>query len=222
MFHSGLMANAVLVLAVLLALFVGPAPLGAEANLTEAAQPQEEWWFWWYSALLAILPPEIAPTFTVLFPVVVFVGLLLLPFVDRSPKRGMRSRPAFVVGVVVTVLLLLYLTDLRRRSPWTGTPAAAPPPVPANVALNDVAEQGRRLFAAYGCNSCHPVAGVGPRIGPDLAQVERRYSPDEIRKYVVAPPEGVAMPSYAGRLSAEDLDRIVEYVHVAQTFPRRP
>jgi hypothetical protein len=30
------------------------------------------------------------------------------------------------------------------------------------------------------------------------------------------------MPGYRGRIAEEDLDRVVEFVLVAQTFPREP
>src|SRR5690606_32571244 len=93
-FKSATVAGAVLAIAIVLAVVRGPAPLGPEANLVDAATPAEEWWFWWYSALIAQLPPWAAPTFVVLFPVTLLLLLVLLPFIDRGPRRGIRKRPA--------------------------------------------------------------------------------------------------------------------------------
>jgi ubiquinol-cytochrome c reductase cytochrome b subunit len=217
---SGAMAMVVFGLAVLLALFAGPPQLQPEANLTERAFPAEEWWFWWYSSLIALLPPVIAPWFVVVFPIAVFLFLVLLPAIDRGPHRGIRNRPIAVLSVAACVVLLLYLTDLRRKSPWTGWPQPAPPKVPERVILTDEVERGRILFADYGCNTCHPVAGQGPRVGPDFAVRRGEWSRAEIRAYILHPPAGVPMPSYAGRLYGEDLERVVEFVHAAQTFPR--
>ena len=221
MFESGAMAMVVFGIALVIAYLVGPPELYPEANFVATSYPAEEWWFWWFSALVALMPPSIAPSFALLFPIAIFLILILLPLVDRSPERGMRKRPIAVAIVVLCILALLYLTDLRRRSPWTGWPDATPPPVPAGVTISADAERGRILFAQYGCTSCHAVSGEGRQVGSDLARLERRYSREEIRAYTLHPPRGISMPSYEGRISEEDLELVVDFVHVAQTFPRK-
>jgi ubiquinol-cytochrome c reductase cytochrome b subunit len=203
-----------------LTLTLGPAPLFPEANLTERSFPYEEWWFAWYSSLAAQLPPGWASIFYVGFPIALFVVLILLPFVDRGPYRGMKHRPVAIAVVVGCAIALFYLSGLRRQSPWTAWPSDVPPSVPAGIVLNEGAERGRVLFAQYGCNTCHAIAGDGPPFGPDLAALEQRYSRSEIRQWILQPPADVPMPGYAGRISEEDLERIVEFVHVAQTFPQ--
>jgi ubiquinol-cytochrome c reductase cytochrome b subunit len=220
------MALAVFGLAVVLTLTAGPAQLFPEGNLVEPTQPSEEWWLWWYSGLIALLPPRVAPIFYVAFPVLLFVALVALPFVDRSPNRGIRRRPLWAAFVVVCVLALLFLTDYRRRSPFTAWPDPEPPPLPPGVTLTEQAERGRVLFARYGCNSCHPVAGYpATRVGPDIAWLDdpRPRSRADIRRVTLHGfyRDGVmVMPGYEGRLSEDALERIVEFCHVAQTFPR--
>jgi ubiquinol-cytochrome c reductase cytochrome b subunit len=247
------MALVVFALAVGLTLTVGPRPLTPEGNLIEPSQPSEEWWFWWYSGLIALVPPGLAPYFYVGFPLLLFVFLVSLPFVDRGPYRGMRHRPAWVAGVIFCVLAILFLTDYRRRSPFTAWPDPEPPPLPAGVRVADApgpdfqqaispdADRGRVLFARYGCTSCHPVAGhPRTRVGPDIAELDRLHPPptdDPVLKNATGPrskayirhvildgwrrPDGaVTMPGYRGRLSEDALERIVEFCHVAQTFPR--
>jgi ubiquinol-cytochrome c reductase cytochrome b subunit len=211
-----------LTLSVGLTLTVGPRELMEPASLTTASPPSEEWWFAWYSALVALLPPAIAPTFQWLFPVAIFLFLILLPFLDRSPHRGWRNRPVATTLVVLLILAILGLSWLRYQSPWTGRPTAEPPLTPQGIVLATEAEQGRMLFPKYGCSSCHSVAGSGRgQIGTDLARLDHLYSQAELRHYILRPPAGVAMPSYAGRLSEEELDRIVAFVLVAQTFRRK-
>jgi ubiquinol-cytochrome c reductase cytochrome b subunit len=211
----------VLTLAIVLTLTLGPRELLAPANLVTETSATEEWWFAWYSALVALLPPEVAPAFGVLFPVALFLVLVLLPLLDRSPYRGWRNRPVATTVVVVLVLAILGLSWLRWQSPWTGRPTSVAPAVPQGVVLTAEAEQGRMLFPKYGCTSCHAVAGSGPaQVGPDLARMNHLYSQAELRHYILHPPAGVAMPSYAGRLPAEDLERVVAFVLVAQTFRR--
>jgi ubiquinol-cytochrome c reductase cytochrome b subunit len=217
---SGAMAVVVFGGVVALTLLAGPAALYPEANLVDRSFPIEEWWWWWYSAMSALLPPAIAPAVYVLFPVVLFLVLALLPFVDRGPARGIRNRPVAAALVALCVIALLGLSDLRRRSPWTGWPQAELPSIPASIELTERVEQGRLLFAQYGCNSCHPIAGHGPRVGTDFSQLRGIWSRAEIRSYILRPPPDIPMPSYEGRLTGQDLERVVEFVHAAQTFPR--
>ncbi|MFW5973335.1 MAG: cytochrome b N-terminal domain-containing protein [Bacteroidota bacterium] len=217
---SGLMAVAVTGLVFLLTLAIGPQALFPEANLTEPTVPEEEWWFWWYSALIAQLPPALAPIVVVALPVMVFIVLVLLPFIDRSPYRGIKRRPWMAVTVAGLVIVLLVLSNLRYFSPWTGWPSSEPPAVPPGAEITESAEEGRQLFALYGCNSCHAVAGDGPRVGPDLARIDAPMDHEELRLFILSPPEDVAMPAYKGRITEAELHRIVEFVLVAQTFRR--
>jgi ubiquinol-cytochrome c reductase cytochrome b subunit len=211
-----------LLLAVVLTLTVGPRELMPPANLTGESSASEEWWFAWYSALVALLPPAVVPTFQWLFPVALFLLLILLPFLDRSPHRGWRNRPVATTLVILLTLAILGLSWLRYQSPWTARPdAAEAPSVPEGVVLASEAEQGRLLFPKYGCTSCHAVAGSGrSQVGTDLARMNHLYSQSELRDYILHPPQGVAMPRYAGRLPEEDLARVVAFVLVAQTFRR--
>jgi ubiquinol-cytochrome c reductase cytochrome b subunit len=210
-----------LTLAIGLTLAVGPRELMSPANLTSGSSASEEWWFAWYSALVALLPPQVAPTFQWLFPVAVFFGLILLPFIDRSPHRGWRKRPVATSLVIFLVLAVLGLSGLRWQSPWTAQLPIEAPAVPQGIVLASEAEAGRLLFLQYGCATCHSVAGSGrAHVGTDLARMEHLYSQAELRNYILHPPAGVAMPSYAGRLLEEDLQRVVAFVLVAQTFRR--
>lgn len=219
---TGTMALLVFCVVFVIALAVGPREMYPEGNLVARSMPAEEWWFWWYSALIAQLPPAVSPAFLVAFPVFLILGMLLLPLLDRGPNRGVRKRPIWTAFVLLCAVALLYLTDLRTRSPWTGWPDTNPPPVPSGVVLAETTLVGRRLFVQYGCNSCHAVSSQGRRVGPDLAAIDHRLSPTELRSYILAPPADVPMPGYRGRIAEEDLDRVVEFVLVAQTFPREP
>jgi ubiquinol-cytochrome c reductase cytochrome b subunit len=218
--QSAAMAGTVFLLAIALALFSGPQALYPEANLVDPSMPEEEWWYWWYSALIALTPSAIAPALMLLFPLAVLFFLTALPFADRSPNRGLRGRPFMVTGTVAAILVLLYLSGLRFESPWTGWPRGEPPPVPSGVTLSPEAERGRQLFSQYGCNSCHAIAGQGPKVGPDLTAMQRRLSATKMRNFIERPPPGAAMPAYGQRLSPEQYDRLVSFLMAVQTFPR--
>jgi len=221
MFKTGLMAGGVVAIILATTLFRGPPPLMPEGNLDQVSMPAEEWWFWWLSGLIALLPPAVAPWFIVLLPIAAFVVLMAFPFVDRGPYRGIRRRPIILVVVTLIVLSMLALSDYRRRSDFTGWPKPEPPEV-TRVTLSPEAEHGRQLFATYGCNSCHAVGGQGRKFAVDFAEMPAVRSRDHIRKYILQPPTGIAMPAYDGRLTEEELEGLTAFCHVAQTFRRRP
>jgi len=219
MVQSGLMAGIVLVIALLLALFVGAPRLMPEANLTATSLPAEEWWWWWFSALVALLPQGIAHGFVVVFPLCVLLGMVLLPLLDRGPDRGYRKRPLAVGFVVFTVVMIVALSGLRLRSTWTGWPGGEPPALPPGVSLSAEAERGRQLFTVHGCTSCHSVAGAGGRqVAVDLANMPEPRSLRYLRDYIRQPPPGIAMPAYEGWADSEEIDRLADYVLAAQTF----
>ncbi len=208
-------------MALILTLTNGAPALGPPANQQATSHPREEWWFAWYSALTALMPAAYAPTFHILFPIVLFGGLVLLPFADRGPARGWRHRPIATTIVVILATALIGLSSWRLRSPFGGEASSAPPPIPRGIVLAEDARQGHQLFGRFGCVSCHPIAGAGKeKIGTDLARLERIYSQEELRSYILAPPAGVAMPSYAGRLTDEEMQQLTAFVMVVQTFPR--
>jgi ubiquinol-cytochrome c reductase cytochrome b subunit len=221
MFSSGVIAMAVLSVVVATAFFAGPPRVQPPASMVQPSPPAEEWWFWWYSGLIAYLPRAIADWFVLAFPIALFVAMVLLPFLDRGPYRGVRKRPVAVGFVIAASIALLYFSDSRRRSPWTGNPAAPPPTLPVGIEIPPRAERGRQLFAVYGCSACHAIAGEGPQVGPDLARLGPLYSRAEMRGYVLQPPPGIPMPAYRGRISDSDLERILDFIHTAQAFPRK-
>ena len=48
-------------------------------------------------------------------------------------------------------------------------------------------EQGKNMFAASLCSSCHTMRGEGSNIGPDLTQVGTRFSPKDILEHTLDP-----------------------------------
>lgn len=218
---SGTVAACIFMVVVVLALVKGPQELYPEANLTSTPVPVEEWWFHWYSALSALLPPWLADHFHWTFPILIFVVLVCLPFVDRGSNRGEKRRPLAIVSVIFVVIALFGLTGLRLKSPWTAWPQQELPPLPPNTNLPPSAAEGRELFASYGCYNCHSIGEQGSQFAPNLTDIHHRISAQELRAYILEPPDHAAMPAYKNRISEEDLQKIVDFVLVAQTLPRK-
>jgi mono/diheme cytochrome c family protein len=79
--------------------------------------------------------------------------------------------------------------------------------------------EGRRVFVAAACGSCHTLAAAGAhgRFGPDFDTSER-LSRRQIRTQLEYGAGG--MPSYARRLTAREKAAVTEFVYAA-THGRR-
>lgn len=136
-----------------------------------------------------------------------------------------RCREALVVAVLLwgcekerpkferaTTSGLVQSLDVQTSDLQAG-PKTAEPPVRNPFAGNSFALQdGKRLYGWFNCAGCHGAEGGGA-IGPPLADREWIYGGDAQHIYlsiVQGRPQG--MPSFRGRLSDDDLWKLVAYV----------
>lgn len=63
-------------------------------------------------------------------------------------------------------LFVVVLTGAFLLNPWKRTEDSQ-----ALSFLSGNPERGARLFSSFGCASCHPLYGIGPTVGPDLAKI---------------------------------------------------
>lgn len=85
--------------------------------------------------------------------------------------------------------------------------------------VNRNLEQGKIMFAATLCNSCHMMRGEGGGIGPDLTQLGTRFSTDDMLEHIIDPNKEVSDQyaamvftmkdgsSVLGRLTNEDTEK---------------
>src|SRR5947209_734700 len=108
------------IVVVLLAAVLGPkGPTGPPDPTLSGANPRPEWPFLWLFALLSLSPAS-AETFIILvFPVLVIVALLLVPFVSNRGERAPSRRPVAVLTVIVSATLLGVLTYEGATAPWS-------------------------------------------------------------------------------------------------------
>jgi putative heme-binding domain-containing protein len=98
------------------------------------------------------------------------------------------------------------------------------PDVEALVALPGSSERGKGLFSSSAgpqCQNCHTAQGAGKAIGPDLSQVAKKYTKDQILRHILEPnlwidpayatwtAEATDGESYTGCLVQESPDQIV-------------
>jgi mono/diheme cytochrome c family protein len=111
---------------------------------------------------------------------------------------------AFVVGAVLTLVACGASTPSRPSGPR---------PAPS-------VSEGRRLFVAQECGACHALAAAGTKGeagGPNFDTSEKLDRP-QLRRSLTLGSNG--MPSYAGILSARQMDAVTEFLYVATHRPR--
>jgi ubiquinol-cytochrome c reductase cytochrome b subunit len=93
------------------------------------------------------------------------------------------------------------------------------PPLPVTVigtGSGPVAD-GARVFYEQGCEYCHKVSGYGGIRGPDLTDAGDRLTGDQMLTRIYS---GAAnMPSYARRLTRDDLSVLLAFLESRHRFP---
>ena len=204
-------ALAIGTIVLLLAVVFGPPELGAKADpLVVMADPRPDWYFLWYFALLALVPPQIEDAFIILFPLLLGVLFVVLPFVAPAGERSPIRRP-WAIGIVLLFgVSVATLVGAGYQATWSPDMEATSLPESATAGLSGARLQGAQLFETRGCLQCHQIAAVGGRRGPDLSKVGARLSPDQLTWRILN--GGRNMPAYGTTLSPGDLSALVDYL----------
>ena len=169
---------------VALAYFIGiPAEERANPNDTSYT-PRPEWYFLFLFQLLKYFPGNLEVIGAMILPGLFVVLLILLPFIDKSPKRHFRNRPYASIAAVVVVLGIGALS----------VAAVLESPPPQEVVIID---QAAALYAAN-CANCHGESIDVPP-GTDLHQV-------------IAAGTHEGMPAWGGDLSTDEIDQLAGFI----------
>jgi ubiquinol-cytochrome c reductase cytochrome b subunit len=217
-------ALAVLVVVVVAAV-VGPkGPTGPPDPTLAGANPRPEWPFLWIFALLALSPPGAETLIMLVFPVVLIVALLLVPFLSNRGERAPRRRPVAMLAVIVIYTVLGVLTYKGVTSPWSPHMTAwSGDPIPENLARNStpLRLQGAAVFQNKNCRNCHALEGSGGRRGPDLTTVSTRLTRNQLIDQVSnGTPGGIAqgdagggnMPAYGSQINPAEMTVLVAFL----------
>jgi len=183
-FKDAVVTLIVFLVLVALAYFVG-APVEERANPNDTSYtPRPEWYFLFLFQLLKYFPGNLEVIGAMILPGLFILLLLLLPFIDKSPKRHFLNRPyASIIALAVVggigVLTVMSVVE-------------APPPQEAVVV-----DQAAALYAAN-CANCHGESIDVPP-GTDLHQV-------------IAAGTHEGMPAWGGDLSTDEIDQLVGFI----------
>ncbi|MDR3177050.1 MAG: cytochrome c [Desulfovibrio sp.] len=175
--------TALAVLAVLVALsFVWQAPLEEMADPGDVTYvPRPEWYFLFYFQLLKYFEGPLTVVGTCVLPALVFVLLLLLPFLDKGETVDVRKRPvaaAVCLAVAFSVAGLTAVSILEDER--HGYRMVLPPITGEQIA------EGQDLFRRF-CQSCHGMDGKGGFFAPDLTQIGSRTNRAYIERVILQP-----------------------------------
>ena len=205
------------VIVVVLAAVVGPkGPSGPPEPALGGANPRPEWPFLWLFALLS-LSPAVAETFIILvFPVILIIALLLVPFLSNRGERAPSRRPVAVMATIVVFTTLGVLTYQGISAPWSPEMLAwSSAPIPTIIVRTStpVQLQGAVVFQNKNCRNCHALNGIGGRRGPDLALVGTRLTRYQLIDQVSnGTPGGGNMPAYGKQLDPAEMTTLVEFL----------
>ena len=208
------------------AVYFGPfGPTGQPDPTIIQTAPKPDYFFLWLYALLSLLPPSMETPALLIGPVLVIVGLLLLPFLSGEGEKSWRRRPIAVLTVLLTAITLGTFTHLAEFAPWSPHMNAwSGDPVPAQFLHGKTAleRQGALVFQVKQCRNCHSLGESGGQRGPALDSVAVRLTEDQLIRQVIQ--GGGNMPAYGKNLSPAETTALVaflETLHPARQAPAR-
>ena len=208
------------------ALWFGPfGPSGQPDPTIIQTVPKPDYFFLWLYALLSLLPPSLETPALLVGPVLVILGLLLLPFLSGEGEKSWKRRPIAVLTVMLIAVTLGTFTHLAEYAPWSPEMNAwSGAPVPAQFLRRTTAleRQGALVFQAKQCRNCHSLGESGGQRGPALDLVAVRLTQDQLIRQVIQ--GGGNMPAYGKNLSPAETTALVaflETLHPAGQAPAR-
>jgi ubiquinol-cytochrome c reductase cytochrome b subunit len=186
---------------VLFAMLV-PVPLADKADPADVSfTPVPEWYFLWYYQLLKYFTGPWEVVGTLVLPLLFYLTLFLLPWLDRRKERRPSSRPVVMLSAGLLLVAVFWFMTLSVRD-IRAVQASAP----------DVAE-GKELYAKLQCSGCHRIHGEGGAVGPDLSYEgdvrAQRWLTDFLRDPQAVQP-GTIMPKFP--LTEKELRALTGYL----------
>jgi ubiquinol-cytochrome c reductase cytochrome b subunit len=205
------------IVVVVLAAVAGPkGPSDMPDPTLGGANPRPDWPFLWLFGLLSLAPPASETFLILVFPVVLVLGLLAVPFISNKGERAPSRRPVALLLVLVTFTVLGVLTYEGATSPWSPhMDAWTADPIPERLVKRStpLELQGALVFQYMNCRNCHALDGVGGKRGPDLTAVGARLTRDQLIDQVSnGTPGGGNMPAYGKQVKPAEMTALAEFL----------
>lgn len=192
-------------------IFLGPPALDPPPNPSSInANPLPDWYFLWYFAVLSLLPPQLETWVILGVPVVGFIVLFFLPLISNKGHRAPSKRPWAGGAVIFISTAFIVLTIYGYKKPWS--PDFGVKELPASVVGTDKGPlaEGAKLMHIKGCLYCHDIGGYGGHRGPELTEIGKLLTRDDI--IIRINNGGHNMPAFASSMSSVELNLIVDFL----------
>jgi ubiquinol-cytochrome c reductase cytochrome b subunit len=214
----------VLLTLAIVAFYFGPfGPSGRPDPTIIQTAPRPDYFFLWLYALLSLLPPGMETPALLIGPVVVLLGLLLLPFIFGEGEKSWRRRPVAVLTILLVAVALGTFTDLADHAPWSPVMDAwSGDPIPPTFLEHRTAleRQGALLFQLKQCHNCHALGNEGGKRGPALDNVALVQTQDQMIRQVIQ--GGGNMPAYGKNLSPPEVTALVAFLRTLHPAAQTP
>ena len=207
-------AAAIILAVMACAFFFGPfGPTGTPDPTIIQTAPKPDFAFLWIYAVLAFLPNSLETPVLFVVPVVVIVGMLLLPLVAGQGERHWSRRPIAVLMVAVIALTLGIFTHLGTYTPWSPVMDAwTADPIPVEYLHNrtPLERQGALVLQDKQCRNCHSIGGSGGQRGPALDSIASHMTEDQIIRQILQ--GGGNMPAYGNALNPSETKALMRFL----------
>jgi ubiquinol-cytochrome c reductase cytochrome b subunit len=206
------------------AVYFGPfGPSGRPDPTIIQTAPRPDFFFLWLYAVLSFLPPSMETPVLLIGPVIVLLGLLLLPFVFGEGEKSWRRRPIAVLSILLVAVALGSFTHLAEFTPWSPVMDAwSSDPIPNQFLHNRSAleRQGALVFQEKQCRNCHSLDNIGGKRGPALDSVAVRKTQDQLIRQVIQ--GGGNMPAYGKSLNPAETTALVAFLETLHPAGQQP
>jgi len=196
------------------AIYFGPfGPSGPPDPTIIQTAPRPDFFFLWLYAVLSLLPPSMETPVLLIGPVLVIIGLVLLPFIFGEGEKSWKRRPIAVLTILLVAVSLATFTRLAGNAPWSPVMDAwSGMPVPSEFLHNRTAleRQGALVFQLKQCRNCHSLDNQGGKRGPALDAVAVRLTQDQLIRQVIQ--GGGNMPAYGKNLTPAETTALVAFL----------
>jgi menaquinol-cytochrome c reductase cytochrome b/c subunit len=175
--------------------------------------PMPDWYFLFLYQLLKYFPGEMVWMGTVVVPGIAITLLILAPWLDNSKARHPFKRPVATSAMVLTLLLMIWLTyeaEVQHEEALAHAPKKIDKSaMPADTAIVDEGDPGAKIYS-QACAGCHG-ADLKGQLGPFLLGIGNKYDAAKLEEVITKgfPPN---MPAGGGLAKKEDIKAVAEWL----------
>jgi len=91
-----------------------PQEIGRQINFSAPFQPRPEWYFLWLFEIMRYFPGDTVFIGTVLVPIMIIIGLLSIPFIDKGEKG--RVNAIAIISAIYLIFIVFTIIAVNRPS----------------------------------------------------------------------------------------------------------